>query len=273
MRESMGKDAVAAALAVGYRGAGTVEFIVDDKLQALLSGDEHALAGGAPGDRNDHRLLTWWSGNCAWQRANPCPHKQATSRSPATPSKRACMWKTPTPASPRKPAPCCGGNPNALHSAPCHAPGVGHGVRVDDGIAQGSVVSPYYDPMVAKIIVHGRDRDDAIRRLRAALANTPLLGLKNNGRFLSDLVDHPAFRKAEMTTTLIDQWLEQGEPLLQDPCRPMTSGAWPRWLSPCAMALAGVPTAWPPLICDCRPVRRFAACVCGRSAMVSGSES
>jgi geranyl-CoA carboxylase alpha subunit len=96
-------------------------------------------------------------------------------------------------------------------------PGVGHGVRVDDGIVQGSWVSPYYDPMVAKIIVHGRDRDDAIRRLRAALANTPLLGLKNNGRFLSDLVDHPAFRKAEMTTTLIDQWLEQGEPILQEP--------------------------------------------------------
>jgi geranyl-CoA carboxylase alpha subunit len=89
------------------------------------------------------------------------------------------------------------------------------GVRVDDGIVQGSVISPFYDPMVAKIIVHGRDRDDAIRRLRAALANTPLLGLKNNGRFLSDLVDHPAFRKAEMTTTLIDQWLEKGEPLLQ----------------------------------------------------------
>ena len=88
---------------------------------------------------------------------------------------------------------------------------------MDDGIAQGSVISPYYDPMVAKIIVHGRDRDDAIRRLRAALANTPLLGLKNNGRFLSDLVDHPAFRKAEMTTTLIDQWLEQGEALLQAP--------------------------------------------------------
>jgi geranyl-CoA carboxylase alpha subunit len=91
------------------------------------------------------------------------------------------------------------------------------GVRVDDGIRSGSVVSPFYDPMVAKIIVHGRDRDDAIRRLRAALANTPLLGLKNNGRFLSDLVDHPAFRQAEMTTTLIDQWLEQGEPLLQAP--------------------------------------------------------
>ena len=91
------------------------------------------------------------------------------------------------------------------------------GVRVDDGIAQGSAISPYYDPMVAKIIVHGRDRGDAIRRLRAALAHTPLLGLKNNGRFLSDLVDHPAFRKAEMTTTLIDQWQEQGAALLQAP--------------------------------------------------------
>ncbi|MEO7108162.1 MAG: biotin/lipoyl-containing protein, partial [Rhodoferax sp.] len=92
-----------------------------------------------------------------------------------------------------------------------------YGVRVDDGIVQGGLVSPYYDPMVAKIIVHGRDRDDAIRRLRAALANAPLLGLKNNGRFLSDLVDHPAFRNAEMTTTLIDQWQEQGEALLQAP--------------------------------------------------------
>jgi geranyl-CoA carboxylase alpha subunit len=91
------------------------------------------------------------------------------------------------------------------------------GVRVDDGIRQGSVVSPFYDPMVAKIIVHGRDRNDAIRRLRAALANTPLLGLKNNGRFLSDLVDHPAFRNAEMTTSLIDQWFDQGEPLLKAP--------------------------------------------------------
>ena len=64
----------------------------------------------------------------------------------------------------------------------------------------------------------------AIRRLRAALANTPLLGLKNNGRFLSDLVDHPAFRSAQMTTTLIDQWQTHGEPLLQAPVP--TADAW-----------------------------------------------
>jgi geranyl-CoA carboxylase alpha subunit len=65
--------------------------------------------------------------------------------------------------------------------------------------------------MVAKVIAHGRDRNDAIRRLRAALQNAPLLGLRNNGRFLADLVDHPAFRTAAMTTTLIDQWQEAGE--------------------------------------------------------------
>jgi geranyl-CoA carboxylase alpha subunit len=86
----------------------------------------------------------------------------------------------------------------------------------DAGIAQGGVVSSFYDPMVAKVIAYGRDRDDAIRRLRAALADAPLLGLKNNGRFLSDLVDHAAFREARMTTTLIDQWQAHGEPLLQE---------------------------------------------------------
>jgi geranyl-CoA carboxylase alpha subunit len=91
------------------------------------------------------------------------------------------------------------------------------GVRIDAGIEEGSVVSPYYDPMVAKVIAHGRDRDDAIRRLRAALQDAPLLGLRNNGRFLADLIDHPVFRTASMSTHTIDQWQESGEALLQRP--------------------------------------------------------
>jgi geranyl-CoA carboxylase alpha subunit len=91
------------------------------------------------------------------------------------------------------------------------------GVRIDDGIHEGSAITPFYDPMVAKVIVQGRDRNDAIRRLRAALENAPLLGLRNNGRFLADLVNHPAFREASMTTTLIDQWQDQGEAVLQRP--------------------------------------------------------
>ena len=91
------------------------------------------------------------------------------------------------------------------------------GVRIDDGIREGGEVSPHYDPMVAKLIVHGRDRTDAIRRLIATLDDAPLLGLRQNARFLRDLVDHARFRSGTMTTTLIDQWLTDGEPLLQRP--------------------------------------------------------
>ena len=207
MREAMGKDAVAAALAVGYRGAGTVEFIVDDKLNHYFLEMNTRL-------QVEHPVTEMITGFdlVEWQlrvaSGEPLPARQAdiTLTGHAiearlyvedpyagfTPQTGTVLWWQPA---------------KALRA----------GVRIDDGIRQGSVISPYYDPMVAKIIVHGRDRDDAIRRLRAALANAPLLGLRNNGRFLSDLVDHPAFRKAEMTTTLIDQWLEQGEALLQEP--------------------------------------------------------
>jgi geranyl-CoA carboxylase alpha subunit len=216
MRGAMGKDAVAAALAVGYRGAGTVEFIVDDKLHHYFLEMNTRLQVEHPVTEMIFGYdLVEWQLRVAEGETLPAQQADISLTGHAiearlyvedpytgfTPQTGTVLWWQPE---------------GALHPAVA-APGVGHGVRVDDGIRQGSVVSPFYDPMVAKIIVHGRDRDDAIRRLRAALANTPLLGLKNNGRFLSDLVDHPAFRKAEMTTTLIDQWLEQGEPLLQQP--------------------------------------------------------
>ena len=207
MRAAMGRDAVAAALAVGYRGAGTVEFIVDDKLKHYFLEMNTRLQVEHPVTEciTGYDLVEWQLQVAAGD-VLPVKQEDITLTGHAiearlyvedpyagfAPQTGTVAWWQPE---------------RALHG----------GVRVDDGIRSGSVVSPFYDPMVAKIIVHGRDRDDAIRRLRAALANTPLLGLKNNGRFLSDLVDHPAFRKAEMTTTLIDQWLEQGEPLLKAP--------------------------------------------------------
>jgi geranyl-CoA carboxylase alpha subunit len=217
MREAMGKDAVAAALAVGYRGAGTVEFIVDDKLKHYFLEMNTRLQVEHPVTEmvTGYDLVEWQLRVAAGE---PLPAQQANitltghaiearlyAEDPYTgftPQTGTVLWWQPA---------------NAVHAG-VQSPGANasYGVRVDDGIVQGSVVTPFYDPMVAKIIVHGRDRNDAIRRLRAALANTPLLGLKNNGRFLSDLVDHPAFRKAEMTTTLIDQWMEQGEALLQE---------------------------------------------------------
>ena len=207
MRAAMGKDAVAAALAVGYRGAGTVEFIVDDKLNHYFLEMNTRLQVEHPVTEciTGYDLVEWQLQVAAGD-VLPAKQEDITLTGHAIEA-RLYVEDPYTGFAPQTGTVAWWQPERALHG----------GVRVDDGIRQGSVVSPFYDPMVAKIIVHGRDRDDAIRRLRAALANTPLLGLKNNGRFLSDLVDHPAFRNAEMTTSLIDQWMEQGESLLKAP--------------------------------------------------------
>src|ERR1700748_210715 len=85
------------------------------------------------------------------------------------------------------------------HWRPARASRAGAGVRIDDGIAEGGVVSPFYDAMLAKVIVHGRDRADALRRLGSALADTPLLGLRTNGRYLRDLVRPPGVGAGAVT--------------------------------------------------------------------------
>jgi geranyl-CoA carboxylase alpha subunit len=103
-----------------------------------------------------------------------------------------------------------------LHWQPQHAAAQA-GIRIDAGIVEASAVTPWYDPLLAKVIAHGRDRSDAIRRLMAALEDAPLLGLTNNARFLRDLIDHPSFRAAQMHTALLDEWAASDEQLLQRP--------------------------------------------------------
>ena len=207
MREAMGRDAVAAALAVGYQGAGTVEFIVDADLKHFFLEMNTRLQVEHPVTEMITGLdLVEWQLRVAAGELLPARQSDIAFSGHAiearlyaedpyngfAPQTGSVLWWRPQTA-------------------------VEAGARVDDGIVEGGVVSPFYDPMVAKVIVHGKDRNEAIRRLRAALANTPLLGVRNNARFLSDLVDHAAFRDATMTTTLIDQWQEQGESLLARP--------------------------------------------------------
>ena len=79
----------------------------------------------------------------------------------------------------------------------------GAGVRVDTGIAEGQEISPFYDPMVAKIIAHGANREAARRRLLRGLEDTALLGLPNNRGFLLDVLRHPAFAEGAATTAFI----------------------------------------------------------------------
>jgi acetyl/propionyl-CoA carboxylase alpha subunit len=80
----------------------------------------------------------------------------------------------------------------------------GEGVRWDSGISEGSEVTAAFDPMLAKLIVHGADRADAIARADRALATTVLLGCKTNTAFLRRLLNHPAFVAGDVHTGFLD---------------------------------------------------------------------
>ncbi|HUH16382.1 MAG TPA: biotin/lipoyl-containing protein, partial [Methylomirabilota bacterium] len=77
------------------------------------------------------------------------------------------------------------------------------GIRVDSGVREGDTVSDRYDPMLAKLIAHGRTRGEALDRLRAALDETAILGVRTNLRFLRWLLSQPPMREGEMRTDTI----------------------------------------------------------------------
>ena len=77
--------------------------------------------------------------------------------------------------------------------------------RVDTGVRQGDAVTPFYDPMIAKIIVWGEDRAAALGRLRRALADTAVLGVVTNLDFLARVAAHPEFAAAEIDTGFIER--------------------------------------------------------------------
>ena len=205
MRSRMGRDAVAAALAVGYVGAGTVEFIVDEERRHYFLEMNTRLQVEHPVTECITGLdLVEWQLRVA--AGEPLPLAQDQVRFDGHAIEVRLYAEDPAAGF----APQTG---RILHWRPGDA--LRAGVRIDAGVAEGGEVSPHYDPLLGKLIAHGRDRSDAIRRLRAAIADAPLLGVANNAAFLVDLLGHPAFGEARMHTALIDEWAAQGEPLLQ----------------------------------------------------------
>ncbi|MBA4263392.1 MAG: 3-methylcrotonyl-CoA carboxylase, partial [Comamonadaceae bacterium] len=81
--------------------------------------------------------------------------------------------------------------------------GWGEGVRFDDGVREGDAISPFYDSMVAKLIVHGATRAEALAKMDAALAQTRIVGLSTNVQFLRHVVASPSFAQANLDTALI----------------------------------------------------------------------
>ena len=84
-------------------------------------------------------------------------------------------------------------------------PPAAEGIRVDHGLYEGQTISPYYDPMIAKIIAHGATREEARRRLIQALEATRALGIETNRGFLIDLLRHPVFADGQATTRFIPE--------------------------------------------------------------------
>ena len=204
MREAMGRDAVAAALAVGYRGAGTVEFIVDAELRHYFLEMNTRLQVEHPVTECVTGLdLVEWQLRVA--AGEPLPLQQGDIRFTGHAIEARLYAEDPYDGWKPQTGSITGWAPEACD------------IRIDHGIASGGEVTPYYDAMVAKFIAHGRDRADAIRRLTRALEEVPLFGPRNNGRFLRDLVNHPSFAASTMTTSLLDEWQQGGEPLLTRP--------------------------------------------------------
>ena len=81
----------------------------------------------------------------------------------------------------------------------------GEGVRLDCGIAQGQRITPAFDPMLAKLIVQGEDRDQAIERAREALSNFILLGCETNADFLDRILADPVFQQGNVHTGYLDE--------------------------------------------------------------------
>ncbi|WP_068083876.1 acetyl/propionyl/methylcrotonyl-CoA carboxylase subunit alpha [Polycladidibacter stylochi] len=200
MREIMGAAAVKAAQAVGYEGAGTVEFICDssnglqaDKFWFMEMNTrlqvEHPVTEAITGED----LVLWQLQVAA---GAPLPKRQNALQMRGH-SFEARVYAE-DPANNFLPAI---GEIAALN-LPFEL------ARVDSGVRAGDSITPYYDPMIAKLIVHGNDRASALAKLKAALLATNIEGTTTNAAFLLRLSQQPEFVAGEMNTLLIDRQLE-----------------------------------------------------------------
>ncbi|MFE0189892.1 acetyl/propionyl/methylcrotonyl-CoA carboxylase subunit alpha [Streptomyces sp. NPDC058989] len=194
-RASMGEAAVQAARSCGYRGAGTVEFIVPGKdpasyffmeMNTRLQ-VEHPVTELVTG-----LDLVEWQLRVAAGEHLPFAQEDITLTGHAIEA-RLCAED---PARDFLPT---GGTVLALQEVQ------GGGIRTDSGLTEGGEVGSRYDPMLAKVIAHGPDRASALRRLRAALAQTVTLGVTTNAGFLRRLLAHPDVVAGEMDTGLVER--------------------------------------------------------------------
>ena len=195
-RRAMGEAAVACAKAIGYVGAGTVEFIAADsfardgafyfmEMNTRLQ-VEHPVTEMVTGED----LVEWQLRVAAGQ---PLPKRQDEIALCGHAIEARIYAEDPD----RGFLPSIG---TLVH---LRAPATGSSVRVDTGVRAGDGISPHYDPLIAKLIVHGEDRPAALRRLAEALAEYEIVGVATNIAFLQRVIAHEAFASGNVDTGLI----------------------------------------------------------------------
>lgn len=206
-RRAMGEAAVAAAKAVGYVGAGTVEFIANQdgsfyfmEMNTRLQ-VEHPVTEMITGTD-----LVEWQLRVAFGEALPKQQEALRIHGHAL---EARIYAE----NPEKGFLPSIGTLQYMHTPNAVSFQLGNGsvtgnpaaVRIDSGVREGDAISPFYDPMIAKLIVWGNDREEALARMSQALAEFQVVGLATNVAFLKRLVESRPFSQADLDTGLIER--------------------------------------------------------------------
>jgi 3-methylcrotonyl-CoA carboxylase alpha subunit len=212
MRKQMGEAAVAAARAVNYVGAGTVEFIVEQRADGSMNFFFMEMNTRLQVEHPVTEAITGLD-LVEWQLRVASGEKLPLMQSELRISGHAIEARICAESPDNNFLPATG----TLHvyEKPESSSFERSTVRIDDGVRQGDTISPFYDSMVAKLIVHGQTREEALARLDEALAQTRIVGLSTNVQFLRYVVRSDSFAKANLDTALIPR--EQAALFNQEP--------------------------------------------------------
>jgi acetyl-CoA carboxylase biotin carboxylase subunit len=204
LRARMAEAAVAAGRAAGYVGAGTVEFLLEERPD-----EDHRFYFLEVNTRLqvEHPVTEFVTGLdlVRWQLlvADGQPLPLAQERIPRVGHAIEARVYAEDPAAGFLPS---------VGTILRWEPPAGAGVRVDAGYEAGSIVPPFYDPMLAKVIAHGATREDSIARLERALREFVILGVRTNVSYLLAIIGHPAFRVGRTTTGFLTEHLPDWRP-------------------------------------------------------------
>ena len=198
LRAAMGAAAVQAAHAIDYANAGTVEFIVAPSGEFFFMEINTRLQVEHPVTEEVTGLdLVEWQLRIAAGQPLPLQQQDIVQRGHAIEVRLYAE------------DPDAGFLPGSGTLLTLHLPRASAHVRVDSGVVEGDAVTIFYDPMIAKLIVHDSDRPRALARLREALAQCVIRGPKSNIGFLERLVRHPAIVEGTIDTGYLDRHLDE----------------------------------------------------------------